>query len=53
MKENSEGCYHQLWRRQSNIQDIYPLRVGNNAAKFQRKWENHCTFQKRFSDTSL
>lgn len=23
MKENSQGCYHQLWRKQSNFQDIY------------------------------
>lgn len=23
MKENSQGCYYQLWRKHSNFQDIY------------------------------
>lgn len=23
MKENSQACYHRLWRKQSNFQDIY------------------------------
>lgn len=51
MKENSQGYYHQLWRKQTNFKDMY-CKMATMPLVF-KNWKNCCAFQKWFPDTSL